>query len=363
MDLRVAARAGIVTALMLVALAGAMPAPAVASAPGRAFFGMQDFSFPSARDFAVMRRGGVGTFRALFSVPLRTPPGSAGWGPYDALMGHAARERIEVLAVLLGTPGGGQRFQRPRTRSQRMAWGAYVSAIAERYGPHGTFWTAHPELEPQPLRAYQVWNEPNLPVYWRPALDAAGYLRLVRLTRARLRRADPSASIVLAGLPDSRLGTPILEYLRAVYAQPGARSVFDVVALNPYSDDARGVLEKLSRVRAHMDRRGDYETPIWITEIGWGTSGLPSPFRTTRSGQAARVLRTFRALIAARERLRLERLIFISLQDRQYGDSEKPWWGPRVGLFDLAGSPKPAWRTFVGFTGGRPGGRLPRADR
>ena len=361
MDLRVAARAGIVTALMLVVLAGAVPAPGVASAPVRAFFGMQDFSVPSAREFAAMGRGGVGTFRALFSVPLRRPHDSAAWAPYDVLMARAARERIEVLPVLLGTPGGGQRFHRPRTRAQRTAWATHVSAIAERYGPDGTFWTAHPELEPQPLRAYQVWNEPNLPVYWRPALDAAGYLRLVRLTRARVRRVDPTASIVLAGLPDSRLGTPILEYLRAIYAVPGARSLFDVVALNPYADDAAGVLRKLNAVRAHMDRRGDQRTPIWITEIGWGTSGLPSPFRTTKYGQAARVKRAFRALIAARERLRLERLIFISLQDRPYVAAEKPWWGPRVGLFDLTGRPKPAWRTFVGFTGGRPGGRVDRA--
>ena len=358
MDLRVAARAGIVTALLLVVLMGPLPAPAVASAPGRTFFGMQGFSFPSARDFSMMTRGRVGTFRALFSVSLRRPPDSAAWAPYDAMMGHAARERIEVLAVLLGTPGGGQRFERPRTRAQRMAWGAYVSAIAERYGPRGTFWRDHPELEPQPLRAYQVWNEPNLPVYWRPVLDAAGYLRLVRLTRARLRAVDPKASIVLAGLPDSRLGTPILDYVRAIYAQPGARSLFDVVALNPYSEDAAGVLAKLNRVRAHMDRHGDRKTPIWVTEIGWGTKGSPSPFRTTKFGQAARVIRTFRALIAARNRLRLGRLIFISLQDQPYAQNQERWWGPSAGLFDVRGRPKPAWSAFVGFTGGRAGGRL-----
>lgn len=295
MDLRVAARGRIVTALMLVVLAGAMPAPAVAAPPSRAFFGTQGFGFPSARDFSMMTRGRVGTFRALFSVSLRTPPDSAAWAPYDAMMGHAARERIEVLAVLLGTPGGGQRFERPRTRAQRMAWGAYVSAIAERYGPRGTFWTAHPEIEPMPLRAYQVWNEPNLPVYWRPALDAAGYLRLVRLTRARLRAVDPTASIVLAGLPDSRLGTPILDYVRAIYAQPGARSLFDVLALNPYSEDAAGVLAKLNRVRAHMDRHGDRQTPIWSPRSAGGRKVAPRRFgrrsSVRRHGSSARFVR------------------------------------------------------------------------
>jgi hypothetical protein len=51
------------------------------------------------------------------------------------------------------------------------------------------------------------------------------------------------------------------------------------------------------------------------------------------------------------------------LQDRPYTASERPWWGPHVGLFDVAGHPKPAWNTFVSFTGGRPGGRLPSVVR
>ena len=204
-----------------------------------------------------------------------------------------------------------------------------------------------------------MWNEPNLPAYWRPSHDGAGYMRLVRLTRARVRAIDPKATIVLAGLPDSGRGTRLLDYVRAIYAQPGARTLFDAVALNPYSPDARGVLQKLDDVRALMDRRGDRGTPIWVTEIGWAT-GARSPFSTTRRGQAAKLHRTFQTLIAARGRLRLERLSVFSLQDRPYLDSEKPWWGPRTGLFDMAGRPKPAWRAFVGFTGGRPGGRLPR---
>jgi hypothetical protein len=235
--------------------------------------------------------------------------------------------------------------------------------VAARYGRGGTFWELHPELEPMPIKAYQVWNEPNLPAYWRPADDGAGYLRLVRLTRARLRAVDPQAQIVLAGLPDSRLGTRMLDYVRAIYAQPGARTQFDVVALNPYAPGPAGVLDKLNQVRSYMDRRGDRRTPIWITEVGWATGGPRSPFTTSKRGQAARIDRLFRTLIAARGRLHLERVIVFGLQDRPYGAAERPWWGPRVGLFDVAGHPKPAWNTFVRLAGGRPGGRLRRVAR
>jgi hypothetical protein len=319
---------------------------------------MQAWTLPQAADVAMMKRGGVGTLRAVFDGGIQSFPEPARWSSYDTLMSAAARERIEVLPVLIGIPGGRPRLDRPRTRAERMGWAQFVSGVAARYGRGGSFWMAHPELEPMPIRAYQVWNEPNLPAYWRPSDDAAGYLRLVRLTRARVRAIDPKAAIVLAGLPDSRLGTRMVDYLRAIYAQPGARTLFDVVALNPYAVDAPGVIEKLNEVRALMDRRGDRRTPIWVTEIGWATAGPRSPYRTSRRGQAARIARTFSALLANRGRLRLGRLILFGLQDRPYARSEKPWWGPRVGLFDLAGRPKPAWGTFVGFTGGRPGGRL-----
>ena len=307
----------------------------------------------------MLQRGGVGLLRAVFDgAVLGGSHDPARWQPHDALMAAAARERIEVLPVLLSAPGVSLRVNRPRTRAQRTAWVTFVTAVAGRYGRGGTFWEMHPELEPRPLKSYQVWNEPNLPAYWRPTPDAASYLRLVRLTRERLRAVDPLASIVLAGLPNSRLGTPMLDYVRAIYRQPGARALFDVVAVHPYAPDAAGVLAYVNQVRAYMDRRGDRRTPIWITEVGWATGGLRSPFRTTRAGQAARIERTFRALIAARGRLRLGRVVLFGLQDRAYIPIETKWWGPRVGLFDLTGRPKPAWSTFVGFTGGRPGGRL-----
>jgi len=357
-DLRGTAHAWSI-ALVVVVVACIMPAPATAAGPGRAFFGMQTFTHPEARDVAMMKRGGVGILRAVFDGGYEAFPLTARWKRYDALLTAAARERIEVLPVLIGIPGG---RPRPRTRADRTVWGSFVRGVAARYGRGGTFWKLHPELEPMPIKAYQVWNEPNLPAYWRPADDAAGYLRLVRLTRARLRAVDPKAQTVLAGLPDSRHGTRMLEYLRKIYAQPGARTVFDVVALNPYSEHASGVLDKLNQVRAYMDRRGDRRTPIWITEVGWATGGPSSPFRTSKAGQAAKIAGTIRTLLAARGRLRLERLILYGLQDRAYVATEKPWWGPRVGLFDMAGRPKPAWRTFVGITGGRPGGRLRGVD-
>ena len=49
--------------------------------------------------------------------------------------------------------------------------GVFVADLVKRY----------------PLSAgVEVWNEPNLRAYWGSIHDAAGYVRLVRLTSARL---------------------------------------------------------------------------------------------------------------------------------------------------------------------------------
>jgi arabinogalactan endo-1,4-beta-galactosidase len=51
------------------------------------------------------------------------------------------------------------------------------------------------------VRAYQVWNEPNLTIEWgRRPPDPAGYARLLAGAAERIRRADPNAQIVMAAL-------------------------------------------------------------------------------------------------------------------------------------------------------------------
>ena len=192
----------VVVGLLVAAVTRVAPAaPALVAGPDRAFFGLQAWTLPDAQDVAMMKRGGAGMLRAVFAGDVLAAPAATRWARYDVLMTAVAQARIEVLPVLLGLPGGGRHIDRPRTAAEQAQWIAFVGAVASRYGRGGTFWADHPGLDPMPLTAYQVWNEPNLPAYWRPTDDAAGYLSLVRVTRARLRAVDPQALIVLAGLP------------------------------------------------------------------------------------------------------------------------------------------------------------------
>lgn len=87
---------------------------------------------------------------------------------YDGFMTQAAQHGLSVLPVL---------FDPASFRSSRPASGAargtyppasnhdfarFAAAVVQRYGSRGSFWRERPRVPRRPIRAWQVWNEPNL---------------------------------------------------------------------------------------------------------------------------------------------------------------------------------------------------------
>ena len=56
----------------------------------------------------------------------------------------------------------------------------FLTALVARYGPNGSLWAEHPEVARQPIRAWQIWNEPNLTRYWNVAPWAPSYVALLK---------------------------------------------------------------------------------------------------------------------------------------------------------------------------------------
>jgi len=302
-----------------------------------------------------MGRSRVDVFRFNLEWSSVEPtPGRRAWRRYDDVVGGAARNAVRLVPVLYGSPSFAalRATNPPTTPVARAAFARFVTDAVRRYGPHGSFWAEHPELPYFPITTWQVWNEPNFGAYWFGHPDPRQYAALVRLVRAAARGADPRARIALGGLPESRGGMSIARFLGGLYAVPGASRLFDVVAVNPYARDERGVVGAVKRVRTIMDSHRDRRTPIWVTEIGWATNGPSSPFRTSPRGQARLLARSYRAGLRLHARYRVEMMVWFSWRDRALYPGEHDWWAPHTGLFTLAGRPKPAWRAFVDLTGG-----------
>jgi hypothetical protein len=343
---------------LTVAVVAAVAVACTATTPARAAMtvGVQSWYLPDAETMTTAKGGGLRAHRVVFDwSAIRAGRTKTNWGAYDTVMTAAANARVNVLPVLLGCPKSvcRHRLDPPTSAAQRGAWSGFAASVARRYGRGGSFWAAHPDLDPQPLVDYQIWNEPNLLGYWGGHPSPRAYLRLVALSRKAIHGVDGKATIALAGLAESRHGVPVARYLSALYGVPGARRHFDVAAIHPYDRTGAAAVRRVRRFRAVMNQHGDRRTPIWVTEFGWGTGRGRAPFMVTRRRQASLLGGLLRALRGAR-RERVGAIYLFCLQDRRLRRGEHDWFGPHAGLFDLAGRPKPAWRTLSAFTGAGP---------
>jgi hypothetical protein len=285
------------------------------------------------------------------------------WSRYDAIVGAAASSGLDVLAHLHLSPSwlyGNQQRPPLATPAHLAAWQQFTGDFARRYGPGGLFWLINPTIPKRPVTNYQLWNEPNLKFFWGGKPNARGYIRLLAATRSSLRAVDPSSLVVTGGLfraPRKGFGMPAVKYLKALYRQPGAREVIDAVGLHPYAPRPPDVIDAVAEARRVMKRKRDASASIWITEFGWSTGGIGhkySPVKASRKQQAARLKRTYR-LLRKRGDLAIQRAFWFSWRD--YDNNNSPAqdeWIYRMGLFDLAGKPRPAWFAYATVAGGTP---------
>jgi hypothetical protein len=352
-------------AILLGALAAAAPASTrpvgrAAAAAGNPFVGVVSedaFARPGSyrrATFSRQRAAGVGTVRqTLHWANVERAPGRYDFNSFDGFVGDAARAGIRILPILFDPPAF--RSSRPSRHALRgtypprddAAFAAFAAAAVRRYGPSGSYWSEHPEIPPLPIRDWQVWNEPNLPVYWRPRPDAGAYVALLRAASNAIKAIDPGADVVTAGLPQSRLrgAVALRTWVSRMYSA-GAADAFDTLALNPYSPTAGGVLTFLRRIRALMNGRGDSAASLWATEFGWSDRGPGSKFRLGPSGQARQVGATLRLLWAKRRPLNLRGVVYYAWRDAHVYAGGHDFWGLHTGLLNLRGHRKPAYAAF-----------------
>jgi arabinogalactan endo-1,4-beta-galactosidase len=153
---------------------------------------------------------------------------------------------------------------------------------------------------------WQIWNEPNITAFWPQQPYYARYVALLRAAHAAIKSADPTAKVVLAGMPNYSWFE-----LERIYKFKGARSLFDVVSLHPYTQTPQGVITILNYVRTVMNQAGDSAKPILADEISWPSSlGKTShntgyDFATTEAGQARNLGKLLPMLVRDRVRLGL----------------------------------------------------------
>jgi hypothetical protein len=294
---------------------------------------------------------------------IEPQPGTFDFSRYDQFMLLSAQHDIHVLPLLFETPGwaGPTDSTIPADPS---AFASYVAAVVARYGPHGSFWAAHPALAGYAIQTFELWNEPYYDNGNDGDYDPGRYARLVKAAAIAGRQADPSARFLLAAENQAQfVGSKWVWWIDALYqAVPDLNDYFDGVAVHPYGDNLTSLsfptpgraydgYEQIRRVQSiHQEfaQHGAGDKPLWITEIGWPTCTSGSDRCTTPAGQAADLATVFND--ARTTWKNFIRAVFVYSYDDSHPDSSQP--ENDYGLAYNDGTPKPALAWFKAQTAG-----------
>ena len=243
----------------------------------------------TGRDLALLNRVEFEWQKSLFQWRSIEGAGKGvfDWRDADRVVAASRSAGVKIIARL--------DFQPSWARADRASNGPpddyqdyadFVGAFVDRYRAGSARGTVH---------AIEIWNEPNLTREWGGApIDeeqAADYVRLLQVSYEAAKRADPSVTVISAGLSptctDDETARPDDVYLQWMY-DAGAGQYFDVLGAHgagydkppdasPEESAARHngcrvfTFRRVEDLRAVMERNGDGGKQVWLLEFGWTT--------------------------------------------------------------------------------------------
>jgi hypothetical protein len=300
-----------------------------------------------------MRKAGITLIRQVFDWSIvERKRGKFNFSVYDSAVLAAAKRGIEIMPILFNPPS----FLSARPRHNRThgtyppkslsSIAAFAQAAERWFGPNGRFWAAHKSVKPVPIRIWQVWDEPNLTVYWLPKPNAVQYVSLLKSASQAIHALDPGAEVVSGGLPLSNLpGINLYTYLKQLLAAGGAQWI-NTLGVNAYSPTAAGMIDILDQVRSTLNAGGASKVALRVTEFGWSDAGPPDQFKLGPTGQATQITDAIHDFAADSSSLDLRGFVYYDWRDAKPYEGAPDFWGLHTGLLKLNGKPKPALQAF-----------------
>jgi polysaccharide biosynthesis protein PslG len=341
----VVAGCALLCAVSAIAIAGRASAGLPSS-----YYGVVPQTALSGGDFQQMAGGGVGSVRIRVNWARIQPSQNGGfnWAAVDGDVQGAFANGIRPLLNLIGSPDWATGCHKKRcdtvapvgSKKARRAWKRFCAAAANRYGQGGI-------LGGDAVNDYQIWNEENSPTRYKPKPSPSGYARLLKIASKAIHDRDSNARIVLGGMfgtPDRPQAIYAWRFLKRLYKRNGIERFFDAVALHPYSPNIEGIKLQLQLGRRALKQAGDAGTPIWITEIGWGSNHASDRLSKGPKGQARMLKKSFRLFRHKRHSWGIQRVFWYAWKDAKHGAICSWCWA--AGLVEKDGSGKPAWHAY-----------------
>ncbi len=329
----------------------------------REFFGLAEGGAADARDYARMSRINVGSMRVDLAWRAVEPrPGHFVWPDrYVAyLASYGIRPTFRVYTAPQWATGSGWPYVPPLTGKAKKNWEQFLQQAVRRYGPRGSFWKEHPGLPKKPVKAWQIWNEPNLPKYFgRPHGHSIrivkrapkAYAHLVKSSDKAISHVDKSAKVVLGGLTTNSKRDSMLpwRYLTKFLKVHGITGHFSAAALHPYAPTAAQFEKVIERTRKAMTKDGAKGKDLWLTEVGWGSAHDKFSLTKGRRGQARILRKSFKFAIKERRKFNISRVFWFYWRDAKPGEFGGCTFCASAGLLDDHAKPKPSYQEFRHF--------------
>jgi hypothetical protein len=338
------------------------------AAEANEFLGVNEGIAFDHRDLGMVADTGATTDRFLLGWRTVEPSeGTFRWGAVDRVVGGSAARGIRPLPFVWGSPSWAAptaAYPPIQTASARHAWQEFLEAAVHRYGAGGSYWSSDYQRQfgtaarPRPVRAWQVWTEPNGKAYSAPRSSVQDYATLLRISHDAIKAAAPRARVVLGGLVGLRRwhgrvlkGVSAWEFLRRLYEVPGIKRDFDVVGVHPYAPNIHQLRRELRLTRSAMRHGGDSHTNLWVTELGWGSAPRGSgnsalDLNKGSAGQRQLLHDSFTAIVNHRARWRVRRLYWYDWRDPSRSQPAPCSFCETAGLLRHDRTPKPALRPF-----------------
>jgi len=216
--------------------------------------------------------------------------GGFDWAELDNVVNSAHAAGLNILLSVAKTPKwalpSGVDHGAPRNPQD---FGDFMFTLATRYRGK--------------VQAYELWNEANLAIEWKP-VNPAPFVALMKAAYTGVKKGDPSAITVMGALTPTGVNDPNIaiddaEYLRQLLAYNNAEvaNYFDVLGVHPggYNHPPTDTPENITKNQSggfsghpsfffnrfaqlyQIMRAAGVNKDLWFTEFGWAVSQNPVP--------------------------------------------------------------------------------------
>ncbi len=225
------------------------------------------FTDPAPGEMEMLAAGGFRWVRMDFVWDaMEREKGVYDFAPWDRLVKALESQKIRAVFILDYSNRLYDGGQAPSSDEGRAAFARWAAAAVRHFRNHGIVW--------------EMWNEPNIPQFWKPKPDVAQYAKLALAVGKAIREAEPNE--IYIGPATSCMDFAFLEGC----FKAGTLEYWSAVSVHPYRQEGpETVAPDYAKLRKMIDQYAPKGKKIAILSGEWGYSSGWGNFDETKQGK------------------------------------------------------------------------------